>query len=211
MQTTDQTIDETVLLLNCTLKRSPEESSCQLLAEQLREGFAEYGVEGDILRVVDYDVAPGVETDMGDGDEWPTLRARILDADILVVCTPTWMGHMSSVAQRVLERLDAELSVTDDEGRPILFGHVAATAVLGNEDGAHKITADLHQALNDVGFTMPAQGGTYWNGRAMETVDYKDLPETPEPVRAANATLVANAVHLARVLRAQPYPAPDSA
>ncbi len=144
---------------------------------------------------------------MGDGDEWPSLRARVLDADILVICTPTWLGHMSSVAQRVLERLDAELSVTDDEGRPILFGHVAATAVLGNEDGAHKITADLHQALNDVGFTVPAQGGTYWNGEAMMTTDYKDLPETPDAVRHANATLVANAVHLARVLREHPYPA----
>ena len=203
--------DQTVLLLNCTLKHAPEESSCQVMAEQLLGGFAGRGADGDIVRVVDLDVAAGVEADMGEGDAWPALRARILDADILVIITPTWLGHMSSVAQRVLERLDAELSVTDDEGRPILFGHVAATAVLGNEDGAHKITADLHQALNDVGFTMPAQGGTYWNGRAMETVDYKDLPETPEPVRAANATLVANAVHLARVLRARPYPAPDNA
>jgi hypothetical protein len=79
--------------------------------------------------------------------------------------------------------------------------------VLGNEDGAHKITADLHQALNDVGFTLPAQGGTYWNGAAMETTDYKDLDETPEPVKRANATLVANAVHLARVLAEHPYPA----
>lgn len=201
--------DQTVLLLNCTLKRAPAESSCQLMAEQLREGFAALGVDGDIVRVVDLDIAPGVDSDMGDGDEWPALRARILDADILVLCTPTWLGHMSSVAQRVLERLDAELSATDDEGRPILFGHVAATAVLGNEDGAHKITADLHQALNDVGFTMPAQGGTYWNGRAMEKVDYKDLPETPETVRQANETLVANAVHLARTLAEHPYPAPS--
>ena len=111
------------------------------------------------------------------------------------------------MAQRVLERLDAELSETDDAGRPILFGHVAATAVLGNEDGAHKITADLHQALNDVGFTLPAQGGTYWNGAAMETTDHKELPETPEPVAEANATLVANAVHLAGLLADRPYPA----
>jgi multimeric flavodoxin WrbA len=148
---------------------------------------------------------------MGDGDEWPSLRTRIMASDILVICTPTWLGHMSSVAQRVLERLDAELSSTDDEGRPILFGHVAATAVLGNEDGAHKITADLHQALNDVGFTIPAQGGTYWNGAAMEKVDYKDLDETPAPVAEANATLVANAVHLAQVLREHPYPVTPSA
>jgi multimeric flavodoxin WrbA len=204
------TTDLSVLLLNCTLKHAPEESSCQLIAEQLLGGFAGHGLDGDIVRVVDLDVAPGVDADMGDGDEWPRLRERILSSDILVVCTPTWLGHMSSVAQRVLERLDAELSATDDEGRPILFGRVAVTAVLGNEDGAHKITADLHQALNDVGFTMPAQGGTYWNGAAMEKTDYKDLPETPEAVAQANATLVRNAVHLARVLAERPYPAPPS-
>lgn len=199
--------EQRVLILNCTLKHAPEESSCQLLAEQLLEGFTALGAAGDIVRVVDLDIAPGVKADMGGGDAWPALRSRILGAGILVVCTPTWLGHMSSVAQRVLERLDAELGTTDDEGRPILFGHVAATAVLGNEDGAHKITADLHQALNDVGFTMPAQGGTYWNGAAMEKTDYKDLQETPEPVKQANATLVANAVHLARVLAEHPYPA----
>lgn len=73
---------------------------------------------------------------------------------------------MSSVSQRVLERLDAELSETDAAGRPILSGKVAVTAVLGNEDGAHKITADLYQALADVGFSIPSQGGTYWNGEA---------------------------------------------
>jgi multimeric flavodoxin WrbA len=199
--------DQSVLLLNCTLKHSPDDSSCQLIAEQLLGGFAAHGLDGDIVRVVDLDIAPGVDADMGGGDRWPSLRTRILAADIVVICTPTWLGHMSSVAQRVLERLDADLSTTDDEGRPILFGHVAATAVLGNEDGAHKITADLHQALNDLGFTIPAQGGTYWNGRAMEKIDYKDLPETPEPVLEANATLVSNAVHLARLFAQHPYPA----
>ncbi|WP_040424667.1 flavodoxin family protein [Agromyces subbeticus] len=203
--------EQRVLILNCTLKPSPEESSCQLIAQQLLDGFTSLGAVGDVVRVVDLDIAPGVKSDMGGGDQWPSLRTRILDSDILVIATPTWLGHMSSVAQRVLERLDAELSATDDEGRPILFGHVAATAVLGNEDGAHKITADLHQALNDVGFTLPAQGGTYWNGRAMEKVDYKDLDATPEPVAQANATLVANAVHLAGVLRERPYPAPGPA
>jgi multimeric flavodoxin WrbA len=205
-----QNTDQSVLLLNCTLKPAPAASSCQLMAEQLLGGFAGRGVPGDIVRVVDIDVAPGVEVDMGEGDAWPSLRTRILAADILVLVTPTWLGHMSSVAQRVLERLDAELSTTDDEGRPILFGHVAATAVLGNEDGAHKITADLHQALNDVGFTVPAQGGTYWNGAAMEKTDYKDLEETPQAVMQANATLVANTVHLARLLAEHPYPVPPS-
>ena len=71
-----------------------------------------HGVTGDVVRVVDHDVRPGVEIDMGDGDRWPAIREQMMAADILVVSTPTWVGHMSSVAERVLERLDAELSET---------------------------------------------------------------------------------------------------
>ena len=161
---------------------------------------------GHVVRVVDHDVKPGVEIDMGEGDAWPAIRERMLAADILIVSTPTWVGHMSSVAQRVLERLDGELSETDDTGRPLITGKVAVTAVVGNEDGAHKITADLFQGLNDMGFTIPAQGGTYWNDEAMGSRDYQDLDETPEAVASTNATLAENAAHLARALKASPYP-----
>jgi len=195
------------LALNCTLKPSPEPSSTDKLAGEVLQALQGHGVTGEQIRIVDLDVKPGVEADMGDGDAWPGIRAKILASDILVVCTPTWMGHMSSVAQRVLERLDAELSETDDEGRPVVEGKVAVVAVLGNEDGAHKITADLYQALADVGFSIPSQGGTYWNGEAMHTVDYKDLDETPDEVASATATLARNAAHLARVLKSSPYPA----
>ncbi len=196
-----------VLALGCTLKPSPAASSSDLIAGQLLDLFRGHGAAGELVRVVDHDVKPGVEADMGDGDAWPALRRKVHDADILLVATPTWMGHMSSVAQRVLERLDAELSETDDQGRPAMFGKVAVAAVVGNEDGAHKIIADLFQALNDTGFSVPAQGGTYWNGEAMRGGDYNDLDETPEAVASANATLVRNAVHLARLLRERQYPA----
>jgi multimeric flavodoxin WrbA len=199
----------TALALNCTLKPSPAPSSTGLLLDQVMAALAEHGVTGEQVRLVDYDIRPGVETDMGDGDQWPDIRARILAADILVFGTPTWVGHMSSVAARVVERLDAELSETDAEGRPILAGKVAATVVVGNEDGAHKITADLYQALGDVGFSIASQGGVYWNGEAMQTVDYNDLDETPEKVASTTATLAANTAHLATVLRANPYPAPE--
>lgn len=196
------------LVLNCTLKPSPASSSCELLAQQVLDELAKHDVGGEQIRIADFDVKPGVEIDMGDGDQWPGIRERVLAADILIVATPTWMGHMSSIAQRVLERLDAELSETDDAGRPILSGKVAVTVVLGNEDGAHAITADLYQGLGDVGFSIPSQGGVYWNGEAMQTVDYQDLPETPEKVAQTTATLARNAAHLAALLVAQPYPAP---
>lgn len=134
------------------------------------------------------------------------LRERILGADILVFATPTWLGHMSSVAQRVLERLDAELSDTDDQGRLRTYGKVAAVVVVGNEDGAHAITAAAYQGLNDVGFSIPAAGVTYWNGEAMHKTDYKDLDETPTETASATKSLAANAAHLARLLKGQPYP-----
>jgi multimeric flavodoxin WrbA len=196
-----------VLALTCTLKPSPAKSSSDLIARQLLDLFAERDVTGEVVRVVDHDVRPGVEADMGNGDAWPGIRRKLAGADILLIATPTWVGHMSSVAQRVLERLDAELSETDDQSRPAMFGKVGVAAVVGNEDGAHKIIADLFQALNDVGFTVPAQGATYWNGEAMQGGDYQDLEETPKAVASTNATLVRNAVHLANLLRSQQYPA----
>lgn len=178
-----------------------------MLGEQVLNALAEHGVSADRIRAVDHDIRPGVQTDMGHGDEWPELHARVLAADILVFATPTWLGQHSSVAQRVLERLDAELSETDDQGRPILFDKVALAVVVGNEDGAHHISAILFQALNDVGFTIPAQGSIYWNGEAMQSTDYKDLPATPEKVAQAISTGAANAARLARMLKRSGYPA----
>lgn len=196
----------TALALTCSLKPSPEPSSSDKIARQVLGELAAHGVEGDLVRVVDFDVRPGVKTDMGGGDQWPQIRERILAADILLLSTPTWVGHPSSVAQRVMERLDAELSETDDQGRPSMYGKVAVVAVVGNEDGAHKIIADCFQALDDIGFTIPASGGTYWNSEAMNPKDYLDLDETPDAVASTNKKLANNAVHLARLLKQAQYP-----
>lgn len=195
------------LALVCSLKPSPAPSSSELLAGQVLTALGDHGVRSaGVVRVVDHDVKPGVELDMGGGDAWPGIREQLMAADILVLATPTWMGHASSVCHRVLERLDAELSETDEQGRLLTYGKVAVVVVVGNEDGAHAITADLMQALNDVGFTLPAAGVTYWNGEAMHTVDYNDLDETPEKTASATAAAAANAAHLAALLRARPYP-----
>ena len=199
--------DLTAIALTCSLTPSPAESSSELMARHVLDELATHGVTGTSVRVVDHNVMPGVQTDMGDGDAWPGIRAKILAADILVLATPIWMGHPCSIAQRVIERLDAELSEMDDAGRPIMYGKVAIVAVVGNEDGAHKTVADMQQALNDVGFTIPAQGGTYWVGEAMQTVDYKDLDSVPEKIAATTAGAARNAVHLARALTTSPYPA----
>ncbi|MBA2496518.1 MAG: NAD(P)H-dependent oxidoreductase [Acidimicrobiia bacterium] len=200
-------MDLTAVMLNCSLSPSPAESSTDVLLGQVADAFGDRGVAaGEPIRVVDHDVKPGVESDMGDGDAWPALRRRILDADILVLGTPVWMGQPSSVAKRVLERLDAFLAETDDKGRMISWDRVAMVAVVGNEDGAHHISAELYQALSDVGFTIAANAVTYWVGEAMGATDYRELDETPEKVASATAMAVATTAHLARVLRADPYP-----
>ena len=199
--------DLTALALICSLTPSPAPSSSELMAHHVLEELAGHGVQGASLRVVDHNVMPGVKVDMGDGDAWPGIRERILAADILVLATPIWMGHPSSITQRVIERLDADLAETDEAGRPIMYGKVAIVAVVGNEDGAHKTVADTQQALNDVGFTIPAQGATYWVGEAMQTVDYKDLDSVPEKVASTTAGAARNAAHLARSLNQVPYPA----
>lgn len=196
----------TALALICTLSPSPAESSSELIARQLLGELAKHDVTGTTVRVVDHDVKPGVELDMGPGDAWPRIRAQLVDADILVISTPTWMGQPSSVCQRVLERLDAELSETGDDGQLVVAGKVAIAAVVGNEDGAHHISGIVFQCLNDVGFTIAAQGVTYWNGEAMHGTDFKDLDETPEATASATATAAANAAHLARLLRGSNYP-----
>jgi len=194
------------LALVCTLSPSPAESSSELLAQQVLDALSEHDVTGSIVRVVDHAVAPGVEKDMGEGDAWPALRQQVLDADILLLATPTWMGQVSSVCMRFLERLDAEIAEKDEKGRPSVFGKVAAVAVVGNEDGAHHISSQVFQALNDVGFSIPAQAATYWNGEAMHGTDYKDLDTTPEATAGTTATVAANAAHLARLLKVADYP-----
>jgi len=195
------------LVLNCTLKPSPEESSAGLLASQVLEALEQQGVEGEVLRVVDHGVRFGVTTDEGSGDGWPGIRSRMLQADIVVLATPIWMGQPSSVAKMVLERLDAELGETDDHGRLLTYGKVAMVAVVGNEDGAHHVIAECLQALNDTGFSMAANAGTYWVGQAMQTTDYKDLDPSPEETTSATRSAAANAVHLARLLQDSEYPA----
>ncbi|MGC5345066.1 flavodoxin family protein [Streptomyces sp. DT24] len=194
------------LVLVCTLTPSPARSSSHLLADQVLEALREHHVTGEVVRIADHDVRPGVQVDMGEGDAWPEIREKVIAADILILATPIWLGHPSSLAQRVLERLDGELSESDDEGRLLTYGKVAAVCVVGNEDGAHKVSADLFQALNDVGFSLAPGAVTYWVGEAMQGTDYQDLDKAPEAVTSTTKTLASNTAHLARRLRSAPYP-----
>jgi len=194
------------LLLNCTLQPSPTSSSTDVMLDLVAEQLHQLEVTTEKVRVVDLDVRPGVEHDMGDGDAWPALEARLLAADILVVGTPIWLGSSSSVAKRVAERLDAMLGDADDDGRLPTYGKVAVVAVVGNEDGAHHVSAEWFQWLDDTGFTIAPNASVYWVGEAMGSTDFKDLDEPPEAVVSAAKGAAANAVHVARLLHAHHFP-----
>lgn len=196
------------IAINCTLKRSGGEPSSTdkmigLIAGELRK----HGVEvRETIRIADHDVKPGVTSDEGEGDAWPDIRKRILDCDILIFGTPIWLGQPSSLAKRVVERMDAFFSETDDAGRTPSFGKVAVVGIVGNEDGAHHVTAALLQALNDTGWTIPAQAACYWVGEAMHKTDFKDLPKVPDNVQGLAGILASDAAHLANLLKQNPYP-----
>ncbi len=196
----------TAIALNCTLKTSKDSSSTEKLLREVIDALAEHKVTGEIVRVADLNIKPGVTSDEGEGDDWPALRRKILAADILIIGTPIWLGQPSSVAKRVLERMDAFLEETDDRNRMPSFSKVAVAAVVGNEDGAHHCHAEVYQALNDVGFTIPAGAGTYWVGEAMGSTDYKDLKAPYDKTVQTTKMLAANAAHLAALLKESRYP-----
>ena len=193
------------MAINCSLKRGHGRSSTARLLNEVCDALKAHDVECDTARIADLNILPGVRSNEGPGDDWPDLRRRILDADIFVFGTPIWMGHPSSFAQRVCERLDAFLGETDDAKRTPAYGKVAVCAIVGNEDGAHAVSASLFQGLNDVGFTIPAAAVTYWVGEAMGDENYVDLDRTPRKVAAATLSMVRNAVHLASLLKSANY------
>jgi multimeric flavodoxin WrbA len=196
------------LLLNCTLKPSPAESNTEALARVVLDALAQRGIDTESVRVVDHDVRPGVESDMGDGDEWPAIRSKVLAAEILVFASPTWLGRPSSVAQRVLERMDAMLAERDEDGRPVAYNRVAGVVVTGNEDGAHHVISEIAGGLIDIGFTIPGQAWTYWNKGPGPGDSYLDSDEGKDWSHSTGRAAAANLAAAARALAERPLPTP---
>ena len=196
------------LAFNCTLKSAKDgaTSSTDALLLQLVDQLRKFDVETEIIRAVDHDIKAGTDHDMGDGDAWPTLREKLLAADIVVIATPIWIGQPSSVAKRVLERIDAFIDEIDDHNRMKTFGKVGLVVVVGNEDGAHHVAAEIYQALNDLGFSLPPTAVTYWVGEAMTGKEYSELEKAPKKVADSAAMAAAGGAHLASLLKANPYP-----
>ena len=195
------------LIINCTLKPSPETSNTEALAAVVAQALRGHGVEVSWVRAVDHDIKPGVESDMGDGDAWPEIRSRILDSEILIMASPTWVGRHSSVAQRVIERMDAMISETDDEGRPVAYNRVAGVVNTGNEDGAHHVITEIFGALGDIGYTIPGQAWTYWNRGPGPGPSFSETSEGHEWSENTGRTMAANLHAVAQALVERPIPA----
>jgi multimeric flavodoxin WrbA len=196
------------LFINCTLKPSPQESNTHALAAVVMDALRQRGVDVEEVRAVDLDLKPGVETDMGPGDDWPSVGEKVRAARILVVASPTWLGRPSSVAQRVLERMDAMIAETDDEGRPVAYNRVAGVVVTGNEDGAHHVISEITGALCDIGYTIPGQAWTYWHLGPGPGPDYVEDERGHEWAHRTGRAMAANLVGVARALEAHPLGAP---
>lgn len=198
------------LFLNCTLKKGPEvsntEALCNLLIERLRTH--EPDIETEIVRVVDYDVKPGIGNDEGDGDEWPVILEKVKRCNIIVPAMPIWMGVRSSVMQRVIERLDGTTKTVMCErtGQFPLYGTVAGCVVTGNEDGSHDCVANTFANLLHFGVTVPPNTDLYWVGDAGPGASYIEAGGELSPYVRRNAELTAlNLLFGAKLLRDNPY------
>lgn len=198
------------LILNCTLKRSPKVSNTDALIDKVVHEFAGYRISSQVVRIADYVIHPGVSSDEGDGDEWPKIIPLIRECDIFIIATPIWVGFTGSLAQRVIERLDAvfyDKDLIDSKtGQYLLYGKVGGVIVTGNEDGAHNVVARVMWALNEFGCTIPPNANTYWVGEAGPGPSYL---ESGQKLLYTNETLrymAHNLVYMAELLKKNPIP-----
>lgn len=197
------------LILNCTLKASGEQSNTEALAVTVIQELERHGVDTELVRLTDLDIRPGITSDAGEGDQWPGIHSRLLESEILVFATPTWLGHPSSVAQRALERMDAMISETTADGLPVAYNRVAGVVVTGNEDGAHHVIAEIAQGLIDIGYTVPGQAWTYWNRGPGPGPSYLETTEGHKWSQTTGKTAASVLVAVARALESTPIP-PDA-
>ncbi len=198
------------LFLNCTLKKGSEvsntEALCNLLIERLKTH--EPDIETEIVRVVDYDIKPGTSNDEGDGDEWPKILEKIKRCNIFVPAMPIWMGVRSSVAQRIIERLDGTTHTVmcEKTGQFPLYGSACGCVVTGNEDGSHDCVANTFANLLHFGVTVPPNTDLYWVGDAGPGASYIEAGGELSPYVRRNAEITAqNLIFAAKLLRDNPY------
>jgi len=203
------------MFVNCTLKKSPRESHTKGLADVSIGIMEREGVDVDYIRLVDHHVPHGEAEDMTeegeDEDEWPDLFKRIINADILVVATPIWLGELSSVAKKLIERLDAMSGKQNEKGQNIYYGRAAGCIVTGNEDGVKNCAKTILFPLQHIGYSIPPQAETGWIGKAGPGPSYLDEESGAKDHEFTNKTctfMTYNLMHLAGYLKEKDgYPA----
>jgi multimeric flavodoxin WrbA len=204
--------DLRAVLVNCTLKPSPDLSHTAGLMGNSAAILRANGVEVDEIRAVDHDIAPGVYADMTSPaagspmprDEWPALWRRIRTADILIIGTPIWLGEKSSVCSRVIERLYAMSGELNDAGQSCFYGKVGAVLVTGNEDGVKHVAMSVLYSLQHLGYTIPPQADAGWIGEVGPGPSYLDPGSggAENDFTRRNTTFMTwNLMHLAGMLR----------
>jgi multimeric flavodoxin WrbA len=196
------------LYVNCTLKRSPERSHTQGLVDLSKAIMDANRVTVDEVRAVDHELAPGVWPDMrehgAERDDWPALYERVQAADILVLCSPIWLGEKSSVCTRVIERLYGNSSLLNEHGQYAYYGKVGGCLITGNEDGIKHCSMNILYSLQHLGYTIPPQADAGWIGEAGPGPSYLD-PDSGGPgndFTNRNTTFMTwNLMHVARLLR----------
>lgn len=204
-------MDINALILNCTLKKSPGSSNTEALAKKVVDEFRRLGIETELLRPVDYNILPGTESDMGSGDDWPKLLKKIQRADIFIIASPVWVGHLGSVAQQVIERLDAtfwDRALQDKQtGQYFSYNKVGGAICTGNEDGGHEVTGHIVWALQELGFTIPPNANCYWVGGPGPGASY--IEAGGEKTEFSNKTalyLANNLAYMSQLLKRHPIP-----
>ncbi len=194
--------------LNCTLKKSPETSHTEALMKKVLGLMEPLGVEWEIVRVVDHQIPFGVESDLGEGDDWPRIYDKLKAADIVILGTPIWMGVRSAVAQLVIERLDGSYSDGHPEtGQFPLYNKVAGVVVTGNEDGAHSAAETTLFNFSHFGCTIPPNSDCYWVGDAGPGPSYLEAGGDKHMYTNKTARFMAhNLVYVAKLLRENPIP-----
>lgn len=196
------------VFFNGTLKKSPETSNTEGLLRASMELMESNGVETELIRVIDHDIATGVQPDMTkhgwERDDWPELFKKVEAADIVVVGGPIWLGDNSSETKKLIERLYAMSGETNDKGQYIYYGKVGGCIITGNEDGIKHCAMNVLYSLQHIGFTIPPAADAGWIGPVGPGPSYLDEgsggPESDFTNR--NVTFMTyNLLHMAQLLR----------
>ena len=200
--------DLAALYLNCTLKPTPELSHTEGLIDNSKAIMESQGVSVEVLRPVDFKIAHGVYPDMTeqgwDHDDWPRIYEKVRSANILVICSPIWLGDKSSVCTQTIERLYSSSGDLNENGQYAYYGRVGGCLITGNEDGAKHCSMNILYSLQHLGYVIPPQADVAWLGDVGPGPSYLDPgsggPENDFTNR--NTTFMAwNLMHMARMIK----------